>query len=116
MGSVYHCRRIGMGMVAKLANNAVAFGTSALLVEMRAMASAYDMDLSTLMEIIRNGTGDSFIAQNWDVLKSTWPHLAPLGSKDMDLCRDAAQRVGVRSPMLDTWLETDWIAMKPEDL
>lgn len=116
MGSVYHCGGVGMGMVAKLANNAVSIGTSALLTEVRTMANAYGMDLPTLMKIIRNSTGNSFVAQNWDALIPTWPHLAPIVSKDMNLCRDAGKRVGIGLPMVETWLETDWIAMKPEDL
>ncbi len=116
MGSVYHCGDVGMGMVVKLANNAVSIGTSALLTEVRAMANAYGMDLPTLMEIFRNGTANSFFAQNWDALIPTWPHLAPMMVKDMKLCRDAGHGKRVRLPMVETWLETDWPAMKPEDL
>jgi 3-hydroxyisobutyrate dehydrogenase-like beta-hydroxyacid dehydrogenase len=116
MGSVYHCGDVGMGMVAKLANNAVGIGASALLIEVRTMANAYGMDLPTLMEIIRNGTGNCFAAQNWDAVVPTWPHLAQLMKKDMNLCRDAGKQVDVGLPMIETWLETDWISMKPEDL
>ena len=116
MGSVYHCGDVGMGMVVKLANNAVSIGTSALLTEVRAMAKAYGMDLPTLMEIFRNGTANSFVAQNWDALIPMWPHLAPIMVKDMKLCRDAGQGKKVQLPMVETWLETDWPTMKPEDL
>jgi 3-hydroxyisobutyrate dehydrogenase-like beta-hydroxyacid dehydrogenase len=116
MGTVYPCGGVGMGMVAKLANNAVSIGTAGLLSEVRTMAKGYGLNLTNLMEVICNGTGNSFVAQNWDALIPTWPHLAPILTKDMGLCQEAGQEIEVELPMVEAWLQTDWISKKSEDL
>ena len=38
IGTIFHCVDVGMGQVAKLANNAVGMGTAAVLMEASRMA------------------------------------------------------------------------------
>jgi len=116
MGTVYHCGDVGMGMVAKLANNGITIGVTALLVEMRRFARAYGMNVSTLMEIYKNGTADSFVVRNWDQLSPMWPHWVPQMIKDMDLCRSASQSKDIAMPMLEAWQGVDWTKIKQEEL
>lgn len=113
MGSIFHCGDIGMGMVAKLANNGVAMGTAALLIEVRAMARAYGMDLNLLMEILKKSTANSYIAQNWDALHPILPHVFNVGVKDVGLCAAAADSKGSGSTMFRAWQSVDWASMKP---
>ena len=81
LGNIYHCGSIGMGQIAKLANNAIAYTAAAAVDEARVMANAYGMDLTTLMQVIGHGTGQCFVADKWDYVATEWSHLRPLGKR-----------------------------------
>ena len=89
-----------MGQIVKLANQALITSTYRLVTEARSMAAAYDMDLDQLMAVLRQATGNSFVVENWDLLSSQWPHLAPLANKDLNLFLDAAQQMNVDAPLI----------------
>ena len=108
LGTVYHCGGVGMGQVAKLANNAASFANLAVLEEVRRMAVAYGMDMPTLMQIISHGTGQSFNSKNWDFIASHWSHLRPLGQKDVNLFIDAAKSKGMTSKVIETMNRDSW--------
>jgi 3-hydroxyisobutyrate dehydrogenase/2-hydroxy-3-oxopropionate reductase len=108
MGSVHHCGEIGMGQVAKLANQALVITQFRLVEEARSMARSYGMDLEQLMGVLRQSTGTSWVIENWDVLVSLWPNLAPLAKKDVDLCVAAAKKNSVTMPILETTAELPW--------
>ncbi|MEQ9639007.1 MAG: NAD(P)-dependent oxidoreductase [Alphaproteobacteria bacterium] len=115
MGTIFNCGDVGMGMVAKLANNAVSIGTGALLIEARKMARAYGMDLDVLLEIMCQGTANSFVVQNFEALRPLMAHMATLGGKDIGLAVAAAQAQGVAMPMLRAWQTIDWSTFKPDE-
>jgi 2-hydroxy-3-oxopropionate reductase len=104
MGTIYHCGAVGMGMVAKLANNAVGLMTIPLVREARAMAAAYGMDMDLLMEVMRAGTANSFIVQAWKWVEAYGEKGAPGALKDLRLFQEAASAMGVRTAMLDDQL------------
>jgi len=108
MGTVYHCGSVGMGMVTKLANNMVSLTTISLLQEARAMAAAYDVDMQTLMTVMRNGSANSFVVQAWGWVEDNLERGLPLMLKDLQLCREAAAAKGVPMKMLDANLAKDW--------
>lgn len=108
MGRIYYAGGVGMGMVVKLANNAIGFATSALVLEARAFARAYGADMDILMDVCRNGTANSFVVQAWDWIAANMAQLKPLGLKDAELCRAAAATKAVPMPMLDAYLAQDW--------
>ena len=116
MGTIFHCGGVGMGMVAKLANNGITIGVAALLVEMRRFARAHGMDVSTLMEIYKSGTADSFVVRNWDQLAPMWTHWVPQMMKDMGLCRSVSQSQDIAMPMLEAWHGVDWRNIKQDEL
>jgi len=66
MGTIYLCGGLGAAMAIKLANNALAIGTVAILLEVRAVARAYGADMEALMAVCRNGTANSFVVQAWE--------------------------------------------------
>ena len=101
MGTIFHCGPVGMGQVAKLANQGVTAGQFLLVQEVRAMAAAYGMDLDKLMDIIHNSSGASFVADNWRFLEPNWQHLGRMAKKDMDLCVAAAQAKNVSMPVVE---------------
>lgn len=111
MGSIFPCGGVGMGMVAKLANNGVLVGTIALLMEARAMADAHGMDLEVLMEIIKSSTGNSFVAQNWGMIQASFQHLMRLAAKDAGLFVETASDKGTPSELLTAWQKYDWDSM-----
>jgi 2-hydroxy-3-oxopropionate reductase len=108
LGTVYHCGGIGMGQIAKLANNAIAFTTTAAVDEARSMALAYGMDLRVLMKAIGHGTGQCFAADKWDFVATQWEHLRPLGKKDVGLFLQAAKGKGLCSEVIETMFASEW--------
>jgi 3-hydroxyisobutyrate dehydrogenase-like beta-hydroxyacid dehydrogenase len=112
MGSIYYCGNVGMGMVAKIANNGVSMGTAGLLIEARAMARAHGMDLNVLMEIMMQSTANSFVVQNWEALRPILPHVMGVGVKDVGLCADAAESKNTGSAMFRAWQSVDWASLK----
>lgn len=104
MGTIYPCGPVGMGMVAKLANNAVGLLTIPLIREARAMAAAHGMDMDTLMTVMRAGTANSFIVQAWSWIEAYGEKGAPVALKDLQLCKEAASARNIVTPMLDVAL------------
>lgn len=107
-GQIFFCGAVGMGMVAKLANNAVALGTVALLLEARTLARAHGMPEGHLMEIFTQASANSFVVQHWEAI---WEPLVGLGLKDLHLGLEVAQHRGVSMPLTGAALQTlqhDW--------
>lgn len=107
MGTIHHCGPVGMGMVAKLANNAVGLLTIPLVREARAMAAAYGMDMDTLMAVMRAGTANSFIVQAWKWVEEYGEKGTPVALKDLRLFHEAALAKGIQTLMLDTQLSRE---------
>ena len=116
MGSIFHCGGVGMGMVAKLANNGLVYGYGALLIEVRAMARAHGMDLDLLMDIFKQSSGNSFVVQNWEAMRPRMQHIMAIGGKDVGLCVEAARRKETPVTMLAAWQDFDWASLKPEEI
>jgi 3-hydroxyisobutyrate dehydrogenase len=107
MGTIYHCGPVGMGMVAKLANNAVSLLTIPLVREARAMAAGYCMDMETLMTVMRAGSANSFVVQAWKWVEEYGEKGTPVAIKDLRLFQQAASAKGVPSLMLDAQLASE---------
>lgn len=101
MGTVFTCGAVGMGMVAKLANNAVGLMTVPLVKEARAMAAGYGMNMDALMAVMRAGTANSFIVQSWSWIETYEEKGTPVALKDLRLFQEAAGLRGAPTPMLD---------------
>ena len=101
MGRIIHCGPVGMGQVAKLANQGLTAAQFRLVQEVRAMAAAYGMDLDNLMDVVRSSTGASFIAENWSFLEPNWKHLGRMDKKDIDLCLAAGRDKEVDMPLVE---------------
>lgn len=107
-GRLFPCGAVGMGMVAKLANNAVAVGTAALLLEAQALAHAYGMPAAPLMEIFTQASANSFMVQHWEAIGAMWEHVIGLGRKDLGIALEAAQHQGVGMPLISATLQHEW--------
>lgn len=108
MGTIHHCGDVGMGQIAKLANNALALTTAAVVGQACAMARSYGMDMDKLMEILSKSTGQSFITDNWGYATSQWSHLRDLGRKDVGLYIEVAKANNVSLPLIEMRYRQDW--------
>ena len=108
MGHLFTCGDVGMGMVTKLANNAVAIGTMALLLEARALASSYGMPASHLMEVFKHASANSFIVQNWEAIGTMWDNVIDLSHKDALIFLEAARNQGINTPLTEATSHYPW--------
>lgn len=99
LGRIFFCGSIGSGMVAKLANNAVLFGTIGLITEALAMARAHGMPDPQLLEVLQHATADSFAVREWQGMQAMWHHLKPQWIKDIRMCLETANDKEVKMPL-----------------
>ena len=103
-----------MGMVAKLANNNVSLVTVSLIIEARALAQAYGMDMDKLMEVFKSGTANSFIVQAWDWFAPYEAENYPLMVKDLNTVKAVAASKNIAMPTLDAHIAKDWDVLGPK--
>jgi 3-hydroxyisobutyrate dehydrogenase len=106
MGNLFTCGDVGMG--TNLANNAVAVGTMALLLEARALARSYGMLESHLMEVLKHSSANSFMVQNWEAINTMWEHVIDLGQKDALTFLEAARHQGINTPLTEATGHYPW--------
>jgi 3-hydroxyisobutyrate dehydrogenase len=111
MGNLFTCGDIGMGMVTKLANNAIAVGTIALVMEARALARSYGMPVSHLMEIFKDASANSFIVQNWEAIGTMLNNVIALGHKDALTFLEAARNQGLNTPLTEATSHYPWSSL-----
>lgn len=109
MGAIHRCGALGMGMVAKLANNLVSVTSVALVDEARRLAKAYGMNTQTLLDIMSKSTADSFTVRNWKMVEELWPSIRTLAIKDLDLCVNAARDQGLDIPLGQMMARYPWL-------
>lgn len=112
MGSnVYHLGGVGMGNVAKLANNLLSLTNCLVAMEGMVMGVKAGLDVQKLYDVIHNGSGNSFIFENFFpfiVFKGRWePATFPIDLviKDLSLAVEEAERVGVPVPLAKMAIE-----------
>jgi 3-hydroxyisobutyrate dehydrogenase-like beta-hydroxyacid dehydrogenase len=109
MGRLVLCGDLGMGMIAKLANNAVLGGTIALVAEALALAQAYGMPAASLLEVMRHSSGNSFVVHHWGELTAAWARHGLINvRKDVRLCLEAAQSKEVTMPLTAETSQYPW--------
>jgi 3-hydroxyisobutyrate dehydrogenase-like beta-hydroxyacid dehydrogenase len=99
MGTINRCGGLGMGMVAKLANNLVSLTTPVLVSEATRLAKAHGMDPATLLEIMSRSTADGFTVRNWQMVAGLWPEIRQWAVKDLRLFVEAAEAEGLDVPL-----------------
>lgn len=65
IGRPIYLKTVGGGELAKLANNAVSSVTRSGVMEAIELALSYGVTEADLLEVLRAGSGNSFVVQNW---------------------------------------------------
>lgn len=121
--NIYYLGGSGLGQALKLINNYMmivnAFGTS----EAIAMGLKSGLDLKQMLEIIKRGSGNSSVVQNWDMLaahqKEYGRHEKYADSifyKDVDLAVNFADELGVKADLGRLVLELDDSRLFPAEI
>jgi 3-hydroxyisobutyrate dehydrogenase-like beta-hydroxyacid dehydrogenase len=105
MGKITYCGDLGMGQVVKLVNNI------ALMINLQGAYEAISWgmrngaDEKLLVELMKAGTANSWVLQNWEFVKSMNVDPPPvtfyLGAKDLDYALGIARDMGQPSPLAE---------------
>ncbi len=77
MGTITYCGPLGMGQIVKMANNICSTVNSWVLYEAINWGIANGASEEMLINHIQNGSGNSFIAQNWEWIKTMFTDPPP---------------------------------------
>ncbi len=108
--TVTHVGPQGAGLTLKLVNNLIALTTLPVVIEGLYIGVEQGLDLTTMVEVIRASSGNTWITERWDqaqlylqVMAEDPAQLGPLmetGRKDMELARKLCEEAGIDAPML----------------
>lgn len=102
MGKVIYCGDVGAGQVAKLANNLVLYVNLFACQEAVALAVANGVSEETVTEVMRLGTGNNWVIQNWHFANPKGrigPGHWAVPLKDMDMAVGIAGGAGRSVPI-----------------
>lgn len=103
MGKTIYCGELGMGEIVKLANNMALMINIQGAYEAISWAIRNGADEGVLVELMRTGTANSWVMQNWEWVKSMNVEPPPLtfylGSKDLDYALRIAREMGQPCPL-----------------
>lgn len=114
--NIFYMGSVGMGEVAKLANNMILFSSMASTTEGLAFAVKAGFPVKTILDFINVSTGVNWAAQNWELMTSFKKDHSPLATlnlmyKDLNLGLKYAKEIGVELPLasqfgqIDLWRE-----------
>lgn len=103
LGRITYCGAIGMGQVVKLVNNMAAICNARIASEAIAWGMRNGASEEVLVNHMKNGSGGSFVIQNWGWLKSMWTNPPPptyyVGAKDLGYALTIAHELGQPCPI-----------------
>jgi 3-hydroxyisobutyrate dehydrogenase-like beta-hydroxyacid dehydrogenase len=111
MGStVRHVGALGAGLTLKLVNNMIAISAACLVTEALRIGLAEGMNLSTMVDVIKASSGNTWLTQEWDQAQmflefalrdpSQLDALVQTGLKDMELAASFCAAAGIDAPLL----------------
>jgi len=103
MGKTIYCGELGMGEIVKLASNMALMINIQGAYEAISWAIRNGADEGVLVELMRTGTANSWVVQNWEWVKSMNVEPPPLtfylGSKDLGYALRIAREIGQPCPL-----------------
>lgn len=117
MGNVVrHVGEVGSGLAVKLVNNMIAIQTLPVVAESLRVGVEQGMELTTLVDVIRESSGNTWVTQNWDQAQaflqlllsdnSQLESLLATGRKDLELARAFCAEAGLAAPLLEQSIAT----------
>jgi len=101
---------LGAGLTLKLLNNMIAISGLPLVLEALRIGLAQGLELSTMVEVIRASSGNTWLTQEWEQARlflefslrdpSQLEALVTTGLKDMELVGRFCQEAGLAAPLL----------------
>jgi 3-hydroxyisobutyrate dehydrogenase-like beta-hydroxyacid dehydrogenase len=108
--AIRHVGPLGAGLTLKLVNNMIAISTAPLVLEALRIGLAQGMDLSTMVDVIRASSGNTWVTEEWDQAQmflefalrdpSQLDGLVETGLKDMELAASVCATAGIDAPLL----------------
>lgn len=105
--NVFYMGDSGMGEVSKIVNNMLCFLNTLALAEAKGITDKAGLDFNRFLELLKVGSGYSWAAQRWEVLRTTWHEQEKLGEvpwglmyKDMRLALELAESLKAKVPIL----------------
>jgi 3-hydroxyisobutyrate dehydrogenase-like beta-hydroxyacid dehydrogenase len=103
LGKITYCGHLGMGQIVKLVNNMAAICNARIASEAIAWGMRNGATEEMLVNHMKNGSGGSFVVQNWSWLKSMWTYPPPptyhVGAKDLSYALAIAHELGQPCPI-----------------
>jgi 3-hydroxyisobutyrate dehydrogenase-like beta-hydroxyacid dehydrogenase len=108
--SISHVGPLGAGLTLKLVNNMIAISAVTLALEGLRIGLAQGMDLSTMVDVIRASSGNTWLTEEWEQAQmflrfalrdpSQLDALVKTGLKDMELAASVCASAGIEAPLL----------------
>jgi 3-hydroxyisobutyrate dehydrogenase-like beta-hydroxyacid dehydrogenase len=92
---IYHMGELGLGEVAKTANNVLLWSALVADVEVFELCETYGMDIDKLTNALAKSSGTNWGVNNWT---ERYPRQIPWAHKDMRIALDMAEGQGVTMP------------------
>ncbi len=103
MGKITYCGQLGMGQIVKLVNNMAAIINARVAYEAIAWGMRNGASEEMLVNHMKNGSGSSFVVQNWEWLKSFFKDPPPptfyVGGKDLRYALEIGHEIGQPCPI-----------------
>lgn len=104
--NIFHMGDVGMGEVAKLANNLMAIVNMQSTREGLRLARLAGIDEQKMLEVVKASTGNSWAVQSWEAMQQVAQHyttgpkgMAQVGYKDVSLAVTVGHDVGASLPV-----------------
>jgi 3-hydroxyisobutyrate dehydrogenase-like beta-hydroxyacid dehydrogenase len=104
--NIFHMGEVGMGEVAKLANNLMAIVNMQSTREGLRLARRAGIDEQKMLEVVKASTGNSWAVQSWEAMRQTAAQyttgpkgMAQVGYKDVSLAVAVGHDVGASLPV-----------------
>lgn len=108
--NIFRFGSVGMGQVAKAANNAILHYNTFGAMEGLNLAVKAGIKLERILELVRLSTGNSWLVEHWDIyssMKKKGPPSLDIPYKDLNIAIDIGREVGVDMPLASFCLQLD---------
>lgn len=93
--NIYHMGELGLGEVAKTANNVLLWSALVADVEVFKLCETYGMDIDQLTDALEKSSGTNWGVNNWT---ERYPRQIPWAHKDMRIALDMAENQRITMP------------------